>query len=115
MTDNEPSNAVLAEMIEALEERLKSRDDDETRFHLRMEEKMTNLSATVVTMQLAGAVSEAKLDARITAAGARMDTHDKYTQDREKESRFRTGAFIAAITAVGTVAAAAVAVAVALH
>jgi len=113
--DADPSNAVLAEMIESLEDKLRQRDDDETRFHVRMETKMDGLSASVVTIQVNAAVQDAKHEAKIEALATRLNTHESGHREAEKSARFHTGAMIAALTAIGTVATAAIAIAVALH
>ena len=126
MSDHEPSNAVLATMIEALEERMKQIEDESVRWHSRMEGQMDAFSKIVVNLQTSAAVLEAKAmaraDANATAIRSVRDdladevkTHHASHTEAEKASRWRTGALIAALTAIGTIAAAAVAFAVAVH
>ena len=115
MSSEEPSNAVLAEKIDALEDRMRERDEEEVRFHSRMEGRMEAFSSIVVGLQTNAAVQETKSTAKTEALTTRLDNHDKYHSDSEKGSRFRTGVLIAALTAVGTLATAGFAIALALH
>jgi hypothetical protein len=115
MSAEEPSNAVLAQKIDDLEDRMKARTEDEVRFHSRMEGRMEAFSSMVVALQTSAAVQEAKATAKVEALTVRLDAHDKYHSDTEKGARFRTGVLIATLTAIGTLATAGLAIALALH
>lgn len=126
MPDEVPSNAVLAQMLRSLEDRIRLHDEEETRWQSRMDGQMDTFSRIVVQLQTSGAVVDTRLtgraDANATAIAAvrgdlktRMDDHDKFHETKDKEARFRTSVTIAVLTALGTLASAAVAIALALH
>ena len=111
MPDSEPTNAVLAEMIRNLEERLKDRDESEVRFHIRMETKMDSLAATVVQLQSQVNVHDATDSEKFKALDGRLDTHDEYHRDKERaeqqqrktevqKAQFLTGALSAGVAIV---------------
>ena len=113
MPPEEPSNAVLAEKIDALDERIREDRQDEEQFHARLEGRFDTLAAIVATLQRAADVDRTRTEANLTAVSKRMDVHDGEHKDAESGSRYRTGAMIAAFTAIGTLAT--VAVAIAMH
>ena len=111
MPEIEPTNAVLAEMIRNLEERLEDRDESEVRYHIRMETKIDSLAATVVQLQSQVNVHDATDEEKFKALDGRLAIHDGYHRDKEKseqqqrkmevqKAQFLTGALSAGVAIV---------------
>jgi hypothetical protein len=85
----EPSNAVLATLIRGLEERLKEAERDEIAWHSRMEGRFDTLTAVVANLQQAVSVDRANNDAVHRAQKDRIDGHERFHQEQDREARER--------------------------
>jgi hypothetical protein len=97
---DEPSNAVLAEQISNLEEKVDESKDQESAFHTRLEAKLEGMENTtraaidrltnaLVTLERSVALTKQKTETVEKASTERMDRHDKFHQDKEKEAADR--------------------------
>jgi hypothetical protein len=95
----EPSNAELARLIEALTDRVKDDADEHADFHTRMTEKVENLASSVQNAIARQDLDRQKTQSQIEAIAAREDRHDKFHQEQERtaEERKERGASTALI------------------
>ena len=122
----EPTNAVLATKIEEVNRRLAEQETEASGFRDEVRASIARVEALVRTevdrvierihgLDLRAEANKTQIESVQQEAKRRMDEHEKWTQEQEKASRFRTGAIIAAVTAAATLAAVAVSIAVVLH
>ncbi len=87
MTPDNPSNAVLAHMLEALTERMERTESEDNSFHVRVESRLATLTDVIAHMQLQQAVTEEKLDSSRRVVNERIDAHLIEHRDRDQLAR----------------------------
>jgi hypothetical protein len=89
VSPDEPSNAELARMLDALSETMREDRRQEEAFHTRLEGRLDQLSLTIGSVQRDSAVDKATMTADLKATDTKISNHETWHQRQDKEAADR--------------------------